>query len=580
MLMKNIEQISSRRNFLKHASTVSLAALGGMQLAGKASAMPVQTRATPADGLAHGMVFLDDNGSGKARGQRGLAGMLVSNGVDIVKTDDQGRYELAVTDDTIIFVIKPRNYATVVDDHQLPRFYYIHKPAGSPDSDFIYKGVAPTGALPESIDFPLYEKPEGDSLEVVLTADPQPYNLQHLKWYGEQAVREFAGIKADCGIALGDLVGDHLVLLDEYNRVNAQAGFPWHSVMGNHDLNFMAKEDRYAGETFQRIFGPATYAFQRGPVHFIVMNNIFWEGFTEMRRDGWPRRDQYFGHLRDWQLQFVRNYVQHVPKEDRIAICCHIPLINLPHYGVAHETPEFKELLQILSGHPHTMSFSGHTHINMNFFVGEEMGYNPPGGNKHHHFNLTSTSGSWYLGPFDHYGVPISHGRDGTPKGYAVLKFDGGEKYHIRFKGLGHPQDYQMNIALPNLVRSEMLGKTQVHVNVFNGSSETKVRMRVEGGSWISMESKMTVDPDYIALKERNDEHPEAGAGPLWDGFPTDHNWLAPLPKDLKEGWHKVDVEVINHFGESWADSRTFLVSSDAAGLEHLSQGIRTIRKA
>ena len=90
----------------------------------------------------------------------------------------------------------------------------------------------------------------------------------------------------------------------------------------------------------------------------------------------------------------------------------------------------------------------------------------------------------------------------------------------------------------------------------------------------------MTVDPDYIALKERNDEHPEAGAGPLWDGFPTVHNWLAPLPKDLKEGWHKVDVEVINHFGESWADSRTFLVSSDAAGLEHLSQGIRTIRKA
>jgi hypothetical protein len=216
----------------------------------------------------------------------------------------------------------------------------------------------------------------------------------------------------------------------------------------------------------------------------------------------------------------------------------------------------------------------------MNFFVGEEMGYNPPGVAKHHHFNLTSTSGSWYRGPRDQYGIPFAPGQDGTPKGYAVVKFEGGEKYHIRFKGLGHPVDYQMNIAMPNLVRSDMLGKTRVHVNVFNGSSETKVRMRVAGGSWIVMEQSMSIDPDYVALKERNDEHPEAGEGPLGDGLASDHNWIAPLPKGLEEGWHDVEVEVISHFGDKWTDFRAFLVSDDPAALEYLSQGTRTQREA
>lgn len=38
----------------------------------------------------------------------------------------------------------------------------------------------PTGPLPEAIDFPLYEQEENEEFEVLFTADPQPYHLQHL----------------------------------------------------------------------------------------------------------------------------------------------------------------------------------------------------------------------------------------------------------------------------------------------------------------------------------------------------------------------------------------------------------------
>jgi hypothetical protein len=110
---------------------------------------------------AVGIVFHDANGNRDFDdGEKPLAGIRVSNGREIVKTDENGRYELPVDDDTVLFVIKPRGWRTPISSHQLPRFYYVHKPQGSPDSKFA--GVRPTGPLPKSVDFPLYpqEEPE------------------------------------------------------------------------------------------------------------------------------------------------------------------------------------------------------------------------------------------------------------------------------------------------------------------------------------------------------------------------------------------------------------------------------------
>src|SRR6188474_488366 len=105
---------------------------------------------------ASGFVFLDSNQNGRRDpGERGLAGVEISDQSQIVSTDRDGRWELPVEsdEDTTYFVVKPRGYMTPVDGDQLPRFYYIHKPKGSPKQK--YPGVEPTGPLPASIDFPL-----------------------------------------------------------------------------------------------------------------------------------------------------------------------------------------------------------------------------------------------------------------------------------------------------------------------------------------------------------------------------------------------------------------------------------------
>src|SRR5690606_9490652 len=75
---------------------------------------------------AVGFVYEDLNGNGKKeRREKGIEGVAVSNGVQVVQTDAKGRYELPIGDDQIIFVIKPSDYNVPVDENNLPQFFYI-----------------------------------------------------------------------------------------------------------------------------------------------------------------------------------------------------------------------------------------------------------------------------------------------------------------------------------------------------------------------------------------------------------------------------------------------------------------------
>lgn len=82
---------------------------------------------------ATGYVFYDaNNNRQRDAGEQGLACVRVSNGREVVCTDENGLYQLPVTGDTILFVIKPQGWRTPLSKNLTPEFYYIHKPNGSP----------------------------------------------------------------------------------------------------------------------------------------------------------------------------------------------------------------------------------------------------------------------------------------------------------------------------------------------------------------------------------------------------------------------------------------------------------------
>lgn len=605
---------ASRREFLKSAGLLSV---GGMldphrlavRLANANELRP--RRSSGARATARGVVFLDRNGSGRREpGDPGLAGVRVSDGLSFVTTDTNGRWELEVdADEADIFVCKPRDYRTGVDELNRPRFYYMHRREGTPDAGFRHEGIEPTGDLPASIDFPLREQSEGDRFHVALLADPQPYLMQEVDWYARETLTELMKLDLDFGIVLGDLVGDNLDLFGPVSQAQALTGFPWYTVMGNHDLNYQSPTHRHAGDSFRDVWGPTDYAFQHGPVHFLMLNNVWWDGFQGMNDSGHPGGGNYRGHLSGEQIGFVRGYVAEVPEHERIVVCAHIPLVNrgwpleggdassveaamesYTRWDGTHTTPQFPELLEALSGHRHSTSFTGHFHVNQNMLVGEELGFEPPGGEKHLHFNVGAPSGSWYAGPLNEQGIPINMQRDGTPNGYAIVTFDGADM-SIRYKGAGEPEDYQILIHAPEVVARADVGDTEVQANVFAGSAASVTRMRIRGhGGWVPMQQRERNDPAYLELRERTvaearvgahaRSRAEAGDAPhreLWDRvegaehafyrrhqmpdpMPTDHHWVATLPRDLEVGVYMIEVETTDLFAQTFRDFRPLRV--------------------
>ncbi len=498
---------------------------------------------------ARGIVFHDKNENGKHDAdERGLPDVRVSNGETVVKTDSQGRYSIPVTDDTIVFVIKPRGWLPTVDALQLPRFYYVHKPAGSPRG-LRFAGVAPTGPLPTSIDFPMTPNDEPDRYQVILFGDPQPRDQKEIDYIAHDIVESLVGHPAAFGVSLGDVMFDNLSLFDALNRVVARIGRPWFNVHGNHDMNFFATEDRYADETWERVYGPATYSFDWGPVHYVVLDNVNYHG---------PADRRYHGEFGQKQLDWLRADLEHVPQDQLVVLMMHIPLPKFFDSPAVY-TKDRAAFLALLEGRRHTVSLSAHTHIQQNLFVGPEDGW--AGSDPHHHLNAGTICGSWWSGAPDEFGIPHTTMRDGAPNGWSIMTVDG-NRYSIEYFAAGRPADHQMAIYAPEVVKQADVSTTDVLVNVFAGSARSSVELRVDNGPWITMERTEIEDPYFAAAKAR-----EKRINPLpWRKLPDDvvkssHIWKSRLPGPLAPGVHALQVRTTDMYGHTYNDHRFMRVA-------------------
>jgi hypothetical protein len=259
---------------------------------------------------ATGVVFEDRSGTGvRQPGDPGIPGVLVSNGREVVRTDRDGRYALPVSEEVIIFVIKPTGYAVRLERGvMLPRFYYIHQPAGTPAHLALrHRGIAPSGPLPSSIDFALRRVDEPARFDVLMLTDPHAGSPAEIDFVRDDVVNPLIGTKVAFGLTAGDIMSDDLSLYGRFNRIIGQLGVPWHNVIGNHDLNLDAPDGRYARETFKQTFGPSSYAFEYGGALFLMLDNVDYFG-ARAREAG--NDCSYQGRFGRRQLAFVANVLR------------------------------------------------------------------------------------------------------------------------------------------------------------------------------------------------------------------------------------------------------------------------------
>lgn len=492
-----------------------------------------------------GVVFNDKNGNGiRDRKEAGIADVAVSNGKEVVKTDGNGQYTLPIGEDHIIFVIKPSGYQVRVNEHNQPQYYYIHKPKGSPESK--YKGVAPTGPLPASVDFALTERAEKDEFTALVFGDPQPYSLEEMDYFARGIVKEVEGVEnVQFGISLGDIVGDDLSLHTPYIQAMKKVGIPWYNLMGNHDMNYDAPADSLADETFELNFGPANYAFNYGKAHFIVLDDIL---YPNPRGGG-----GYWGGFRPDQLAFVENNLKHVSKDQLIVLAFHIPILNV---GSGFREADRQKLFDLLKDFPNILSMSAHTHLQRQNFYTEKDGWH--GVKPFHEFNSGTPSGNWYSGEFTKAGVPAGTMSDGTPRGYSFLHIKGNQ-YVLDYKAAEMPASHQIRIYAPRVVPTPGRGSYTLYANFYMGREGDKVEYRIDNGEWKPMVYAVEPDPYYLGLQMKWDlaESLPAGRKPGTASAST-HLWKGAIPTRLSEGNHTIEVKAVDMFGRTFTEKKLF----------------------
>lgn len=499
--------------------------------------------------LANGYVYHDANKNGrKDRSEAGIANVGVSNGTDVVVTDQNGRYTLPVFDGNTLFVIKPSGYSTPVDEDFIPQFYYHHKPSGSPDY-LNFKGVAPTGELPRSVDFGLYKENEPDNFTVVVFGDPQPYSVQDLDYFTQKIVQDVKMRENTLfGISLGDIVGDDLDLHPIYKERMRHLQLPWYNVMGNHDLNFDAPTDELSDETFERNFGSANYAFNYGNSHFIILDNILYPD----PRDG----RGYWGGYRMDQLLFLENNLKHVPKDKLIVLSQHIHMKD--NSGNSYRLEDRQRLFDLLQEYENVLIMSAHTHLQDQIEYTEVHGWK--GKKPLHEYNVGTTSGDWYSGKHDENSLPDATMRDGTPQGYAYLNING-NNYDVDYQVAGRESDYQMNIYAPKVVQHKGRTTSQIVVNFFMGSPGDKVEYRVGDGEWTAMREIQAIDPSYNLKVIEWDlvEELLPGRRPS-NPVTSTHLWSGSMRLDLPAGEHTIEVRATDRYGKTHIGKRSYTI--------------------
>ena len=460
----------------------------------------------------------------------------------------------------------------------LPRFYYIHQPAGSPQSlNLRYRGIDPTGPLPDSVDFALKKADEPQKFDVIVFTDPQPESEVEVNFIRDDVVNSLIGnATAAFGMTTGDIMFDDLSLYPRLNRIVGQIGLPWYNIGGNHDLNYEAPSAKYSRETFKRTYGPPYYAFEYGGTLFLMLDNINYLGFDAAKPRGGGK---FEGRIGERQLAFIANVLKEFPADKLVVTCMHIPLQTyLDPTNPIMNTVDRGAFLKLLAGRPHTVSLSGHTHTTEHHYFGADDGF--AGTMPHHHHVMTAVSGSWWSGPYDHRGIAVADSRDGSPTAFIFCRSTDKtirrafSRPTSRIRGrcascstlnsTATARSFMPNSAWANC--SARRCRRTAHLRRASSSiSSTAARahrsnIASAGAQPMKMERLVRPDPFVEEVFARN----EATKKPWVKAEPSSHIWTARLPGDLEAGTHCIAVRAIDEYGREHRDHMVVELTASA----------------
>ncbi len=389
----------------------------------------------------------------------GLPNVVVTDGYQCVLTDMDGSFRLVPHQDArFIYLSTPAGYLPV-EEMQVPRFY-----------------IPIEGNSSKHYDFSLKKNPRDDIRQLLLvSADPQFHKKENFARYAG-VVDDMLQLKAEypdrdiLGLDCGDIVGDKPELYPLYIEQLNHAGIPFYRMPGNHDLQFGGRSTETSTERYEKSFGPDHYSFNRGAVHYVVLNNVFYVG-----RDYF-----YMGYIDEKIFTWLEQDLAHVPEGSTLILSMHIPgrldeSVKPFQYNsrtISAQTINIASLFEMLKPYKVHL-FTGHMHYNRNIIHSENL----------YEHNTGAVSGAWWQGDYC---------LDGTPMGYGVYEIDGSE-VNWYFKSVGEDRDHQMRVYAPNT--TSMYDKDVV-ANIWNWDKNWEVKWQEDGVEMGTMTRFEGLDPE------------------------------------------------------------------------------------
>ncbi len=494
---------SSRRSFLKH-----------LGLAGAAWSVPWSNAKASTSGRSENTVEV--TGRVTSRGS-GLDGVPVTDGASVVQTDPDGRFRLLSSSRRpFVYLSVPAGYRLPTHETGTARFY---------------RSIDSETDNAQEIHFeltPLEQEDEQHAFTVL--ADPQTQTEAEVEQFQNETVPDVRetvralGNQPVFGVGCGDLVFDDLSLFSGYEEAVRQMRIPFVQVVGNHDLNFEAHTNPASTTTFRQHFGPSYFSFDRGAVHYVVLDDVYWPG-----SDGFASEtDDYIGHLDATQLRWLEQDLSLVEEGRPVVVFAHIPPLSTLHERHEESSPAVQnmivnrealyELLTPFDAH----IITGHTHENEHRY---EAG-------PHEHV-VGTACGAWWTGPICY---------DGTPSGYAVYEVDGAS-IRWRYKATGRDADHQLRLYSAG---ADPEAPDEFIANVWDADSEWSITWYEDGIQTGRMARRVGIDPQAKALYDGADQ-PEKHT---WvEPQPTRHLFYAPFNADA----NRIRVEATDRFGRTYS---------------------------
>ena len=434
-----------------------------------------------------------------------IAGVPVTDGRTIVDTDADGRFTLVTTSD------RPFVYISVPSGYEIPQ--------NATGTARFYRPIEADRNGEQRVLFELTRLPDGDHEHAfVVLADTQTQSFYEMRRFRLETVPDVVQTRRDLGerpvfgVACGDIMFDDLSFYPDYEAAVSDMGVPFFQVVGNHDLNFDAPTDAGTIDTFMNHFGPNYYSFDRGEIHYIVLDDVFWYN------------EGYMGHIDATQLAWLEADLSRIERGRTVVVFQHIPMMSTADLrngaakpGIAGSVTNREYLYRLLS-HYRTHIVSGHTHEHEHVFEG----------GVHEHI-LGTACGAWWSGDICW---------DGTPNGYAVFEARG-SRLTWYYKSTGQPADYQARVYPMGI---DPLYPDSVVLNVWDADPTWGVIYEDNRGRRGGLSAKLRLDPRSIV------EH-------TGDAVPEHRPWVEPrltnhlFYLDGAQVGDEVTVELRDRFG-------------------------------